>query len=139
MFNVWTEFKIDPEQLAAWQKNRRGCVVDRRLADEKGWKIGERIPLKGTYYPYDLDLEMVGMFDTPKPTGTLWFHWDYLDEGLKQKNAINRRATPERSSPRPSQRVLFPACARRSTIDTPARITRPARRRKPRLLRCSPT
>ena len=72
-FNVWTEFKIDPEQLAAWQKNRRGCVVDRRLADEKGWKIGERIPLKGTYYPYDLDLEIVGLFDTPKPTGTVWF------------------------------------------------------------------
>ncbi len=87
VFNVWPEFKIDPEQLAAWQKNRRGCVVDRRLADEKDWKIGERIPLKGTYYPYDLNLEMVGVFDAPKPTGSLLFHWDYLEEGLKQTNA----------------------------------------------------
>jgi putative ABC transport system permease protein len=87
VFNVWPEFKIDPEQLAAWQKNRRGCVVDRRLAEEKGWKIGDRIPLKGTYYPYDLNLEVVGLFDTPKPTGTVWFNWDYLDEGLKQSSA----------------------------------------------------
>jgi putative ABC transport system permease protein len=87
VFNVWAEFKIDPEQLAAWQKNRRGCVVDRRLGEQQGWKIGERIPLKGTYYPYDLALEMVGVFDAPKPTGSLWFHWDYLEEGLKQQNA----------------------------------------------------
>jgi putative ABC transport system permease protein len=87
VFNVWPEFKIDPEQLAAWQKNRRGCVVDRRLADEKEWKIGDRVPLKGTYYPYDLNLEIVGLYDAPKPTGSLLFHWDYLDEGLKQVNA----------------------------------------------------
>src|SRR5688572_1921807 len=32
VFDVWTEFKIEPAQLRAWQENRRGCVVDRRLA-----------------------------------------------------------------------------------------------------------
>jgi putative ABC transport system permease protein len=31
VFDVWAEFRIAPEQLAAWQKNRRGCVVDRRI------------------------------------------------------------------------------------------------------------
>src|SRR4029078_6831764 len=41
---------------------------------------------KGTYYPYDLNLEVVGLFDSPKPTGTVWFNWDYLDEGLKQSS-----------------------------------------------------
>jgi putative ABC transport system permease protein len=87
VFNVWPELKIDPEQLVAWQKNRRGCVVDGRLAEQQGWKIGEKIPLKGTYYPFDLQLEMVGIFDAPKPTGSLLFNWDYLEEGLKQTNA----------------------------------------------------
>ena len=40
-FEVWSEFKIDPQELAAWRDNRRGCVVDRRLAEQKEWKLGE--------------------------------------------------------------------------------------------------
>lgn len=88
VFNVWNEYVIAPEQMAAWLVNRQGCVVDRRFADQRGWKIGEKIPLKGTYYPYDLQLEMVGVFDAPQPTGSLWFHWEYLEEGLKSKNML---------------------------------------------------
>lgn len=87
VFNVWPEFGITPEQLKAWQENRQGCVVDRRLAEKWGWKIGERIPLKGTYYPFNLDLQLSGTFDSPKNTDSLWFHWKYLDEGLQQLGA----------------------------------------------------
>jgi putative ABC transport system permease protein len=83
-FKVWDEFTIPPDQLAAWQKNRQGCVVDRRMAERRGWEIGERIPLKGTYYPFNLDLELVGIFETPQPVDSLWFHWQYLEEGLKR-------------------------------------------------------
>jgi putative ABC transport system permease protein len=82
-FDVWTEFKIDPAQLKAWRGNRQGCVVDRRLAEQRGWKIGERIPLEGTFYQFHLDLELCGMWDAPQNTGSLWFHWKYLDEGLR--------------------------------------------------------
>lgn len=87
VFQVWEEYSIDPEQLRAWQDNRRGCVVDRRLAEKWGWNIGDRIPLKGTFYPFDLDLELCGTFDSPKNTDSLWFHWIYLDEGLQAQNA----------------------------------------------------
>ncbi len=85
-FNVWSEYTIEPEQLKAWQENRRGCVVDRRLAEKWGWKIGDRIPIKGTFYRFDLDLELCGTFDSPLNTDSLWFHWIYLDEGLQQMN-----------------------------------------------------
>ena len=83
-FDVWDEFTIDPDQLRQWQNDRRACVVDRRLAARRGWKIGERIPLKGTIYRYDLDLVMCGTFDSPTTTDSLWFDWRYLEEGLKQ-------------------------------------------------------
>jgi len=87
VFQVWDEFEIDPKQLADWQDNRQGCVVDRRLAARRGWKIGERIPLQGTFYQFDLDLQLCGTFDSPQNTDSLWFHWAYLDEGLKLKSA----------------------------------------------------
>jgi putative ABC transport system permease protein len=83
-FDVWSEYKIDPEQLAAFQKDRQGCVADRRLAERMGWKIGERIPLKGTFYTFDLDLKLVGVYDAPLNTDSLWFNWYYLDEGLRK-------------------------------------------------------
>ncbi len=84
VFAVWDEYKIDPEQLRAWQDDRRGCVVDRRTAARRKWKIGERIPLQGNIYAFDLDLTLRGVFDSPQATDSLWFHWQYLDEGLKQ-------------------------------------------------------
>jgi putative ABC transport system permease protein len=86
-FKVWDEFTIDPKQLEEWQKTKSGCVVDRRLAAKRNWKIGDKIPIKGTLYPFDLDLVLVGVFDSPKNTDSLWFNWQYLDEGLKAMNA----------------------------------------------------
>jgi putative ABC transport system permease protein len=86
-FKVWEEFSIDPKVLEVWQNTRNGCVVDRRLAEKRDWKIGERIPLKGTYYPFNLDLVLCGVFDSPKNTDSLWFNWQYLDEGLRAMNA----------------------------------------------------
>ena len=34
-----------------------------------------------------LDLVLCGMFDSPKNTDSLWFHWEYFDEGLRKTNA----------------------------------------------------
>ncbi len=84
VFDVWDELTIDPQQLATWQDERQGCVVDRRLAEKRQWQIGDRIPLQGTFYPVDLDLKLVGVFDAPQYTDSLWFHWLYLDEELKK-------------------------------------------------------
>ncbi len=87
LFQVWEEYSIDPAQLSAWQKERQGCVADRQLAEKRGWKIGDRIRIKGTFYTFDLDLQLCGVFDAPQYTDTILFHWTYLDEGLKQMKA----------------------------------------------------
>jgi putative ABC transport system permease protein len=86
-FNVWDEFKIAPEELKAWQEDNQGCVADRTLAEQQGWKIGDKIPLRSTFYTFPLDLTLVGLFDAPNNTGQIWFHWKYLDEGLRNLKA----------------------------------------------------
>ena len=87
VFDVWDEYQIDPEQLRRWLDTRTGCVVDRKTAQRRGWKIGQRIPLKGNIYPFDLDLTLCGVYDSPLSSDALWFHWEYLEQGLKQMNA----------------------------------------------------
>lgn len=113
VFDVWNEMTIDPKQLEEFQKTRNGCVVDRRLAEKRGWKIGERIPLQGTFYQFDLDLVLCGSFDSPQDTGSLWFNWLYLDEGMRAMNAartgnsgtIFARVTQSESMASVSQRI----------------------------------
>ena len=48
-----------------------------------GWKVGDRIPLQGAIYPTDLDLQLVGTYEAPSNTGSLWFNWTYLDEQFR--------------------------------------------------------
>lgn len=86
VFDVWPEYGIDPEQMAKFKNERQACVADRRLAERMNWQIGDRVRLKGTFYTFNLDLELVGLFDAPQNTDSLWFNWYYLDQGLKSAN-----------------------------------------------------
>ena len=61
IIKVYSEFKMPADQLAAWQRDRAGVVVDSELAKKYGWKLGDRIVLKGTIYPVDLELTIRGI------------------------------------------------------------------------------
>lgn len=84
IFDVWSEVKIPPEQLEEFKEYRQACVVDRALAKRLGLRIGDRIPLQGTFYPFNLDLRLVGIYDPPETTLSLYFNLKYLDDGLRQ-------------------------------------------------------
>ena len=82
IFTVMTDFKIPPDQLEAWQHDQAGAVVDSELAKKFGWKVGDRIVLKGTIFPMDLELTIRGIFTAPQPTITLYFNWKYVEEAI---------------------------------------------------------
>jgi putative ABC transport system permease protein len=86
LLTVWFEFRLDPAQFAQWKATRNGCIIDRRNAMRRGWKIGEHIPLKGNNYAVDLDLVLCGIYDGPEFINDLYFHYDYLNELLRAKN-----------------------------------------------------
>jgi putative ABC transport system permease protein len=82
IFNVMTDFRIPPDQLEAWQHDQAGCVVDSDLAKKFGWKVGDRITLKGTIFPVNLELTIRGIFTPPQPSITLYFNWKYVEEAV---------------------------------------------------------
>jgi len=61
-FDVAADKIMPPEQLAAWKKDRAGCVVDADLARRHNWKIGDRVTLQGTIFPTNLDLTIRGIY-----------------------------------------------------------------------------
>ena len=88
IFDVLKDFHIPPDQLEAWKKDRAGAVVDTELAKKFGWKIGDRIHIKGTIFPLDLELTIRGMFTTEQPTETLYFNNTYIDEGYPRVKGL---------------------------------------------------
>jgi putative ABC transport system permease protein len=81
-FKIYPEFQMPADQVTAWQRDRAGVVVDSELAKKYGWKIGDRITLKGTIYPVNLDLTIRGIYSAPQPTQSVYFHWKYVEEAV---------------------------------------------------------
>jgi putative ABC transport system permease protein len=94
--NYFAQFATDPEeyfdvaadkimpadQLAAWKRDRAGCVVDANLAKKHNWKIGDHIILQGTIFPTNLDLTLRGIYTIDPPNSGLYFHTKYLEESV---------------------------------------------------------
>ncbi len=85
--NIYPDYLLPEEDRAAFLKDRKGCIVGRKLADQYGFKVGDIIPLKGTIYPGNWELVVRGIYDGKQSTtntATLFFHWDYVNETMKK-------------------------------------------------------
>ena len=90
---LYPEFILPADQKEAFIRDRKGCIVGKKLADKYGWRIGTLITLKGTIFPGQWEFVLRGIY-RGKEKGTeervLMFQWDYLNETLKK--TIPRRA-----------------------------------------------
>ncbi|MFZ0798684.1 MAG: FtsX-like permease family protein [Terriglobales bacterium] len=82
ILEIFTDFKIPPDQLLAWQRDRAGAIVDDQLAKKYGWKLGDRIVIKGTIYPVDLELTIRGIYTAPETTESIYFNQKYVEEAV---------------------------------------------------------
>jgi len=81
-FDVAADKVLPAEQIAAWKRDRAGCVVDVALADKFHWKLGDHVHLQGTIFPTNLDLTIRGIYTIDPPTSGLFFHTKYLEESV---------------------------------------------------------
>lgn len=82
-FRSYPEFVVPPEQLKAFRADRQGCVVGRGLAKRFGWRIGDRIPLRGTIWTGTWEFNLRGIYDGKRAeddVNQFWFRYDYLEE-----------------------------------------------------------
>lgn len=86
IFSIYDEFVVAPQQLKDFEADKAGCVIGRKLANDRGWKVGDSLPLKGDIYPFNLNLTIRGIYDGPtnRNLRICFFHYDYLEEGLKR-------------------------------------------------------
>ena len=80
---MFTEFVIPDDQWQAFLADREGCIIGEGLAKRFHWKLGDRLPIKGTIFPGTWEFNVRGIYRgkrTQDDTTQFWFHWDYLDE-----------------------------------------------------------
>jgi|SRR5579862_2339762 len=83
---MYPEFTVGNNEWQAFVADRQGAIVGEKTAKKYNWKVGDRVPMKGTIYPGTWEFNIDGIYHGSKPqedTSQFWFHWKYLDESLQ--------------------------------------------------------
>jgi len=86
---MYPEYRVPEDELRAFLRDRKGAVIGRKLAERYGFKIGDTIPLQGTIYPGTWTFTVRAIYDgadAKVDASQLLFHWDYLNETMKQRS-----------------------------------------------------
>jgi putative ABC transport system permease protein len=88
---MYHEVEVPPDQQKAWFADRTGVIIGIDLARRYNWKIGDRIPLQGTFFrppdgrPWEFTVD--GIYDS-KARGfdktQLFFNYKYLEETIQE-------------------------------------------------------
>jgi len=88
LLDVYSEIRTSEAEKQAWFADRQGALIGDALAKKEGWKVGDKVTLKGTIYPGDWTFNIRGIYTTTTTNvdrSTLWFHWNYLNESLPER------------------------------------------------------
>ncbi len=88
LFRIYSQIMSAPaDEIAAAARLRTGAIVGRALARQKGWKIGDRIPLRALNIrradgSADWVFDIVGIYDRDQPDTAMWVvaNYDYINE-----------------------------------------------------------
>ena len=90
---MYPEYRLADADRLAFLRDKKGCLVGRKLADTYGFKTGDIVALKGTIFPGNWEFIVRGIYEGTEPktdTSQFFFHWDYLNETLRR--TVPRRA-----------------------------------------------
>jgi putative ABC transport system permease protein len=88
VFKMYPEIVIPPDQFEAYVQDRQGAVVGVRLAEKYGWKIGDKVTLRGTIYPGDWTFNVRAIYHSTSKAvdeSSMWFQWKYMNESLPER------------------------------------------------------
>ncbi len=86
-FRVRPEISLPADQQQAFAHLRTAAIASSDLAKRMNWKVGEKIFLTGDIFPVNPELTLVGIFDDPNTSETLFFSQTYLREMLGSASA----------------------------------------------------
>jgi len=80
---IYDEFVVPEDQWQAFLADKQGAIVGKSTAERFGFKVGDRVPIKGAIFPGDWEFNVRGIYTGKRPNDDLtqfWFRYDYLKE-----------------------------------------------------------
>ena len=84
---MFPEFLVPDDQWKTYIDDREGAIVGEDLVKRFHWKVGDRIPIKGTIFPGTWEFNIRSIYHGSRPqddTTQFWFHYKYLEERQNQ-------------------------------------------------------
>ncbi len=84
---MFPEFIVPDDRWKAFIDDREGAIVGQDLVKRFHWKVGDRVPIKGTIFPGTWEFNIDGIYKGSRPqddTTQFWFHYKYLEERQNQ-------------------------------------------------------
>ena len=89
---VYSDAGMTEADIEAWKKDRQACVIGYGVAENNGWKVGDRLVLESSVPPYlQLEFHVVKIMRSESRANVLYFRRDFLAESLKAADS-NRYA-----------------------------------------------
>jgi putative ABC transport system permease protein len=85
---VYPEFDIPEEQWQNFVKDRQGAIAGAATAKRFGWKVGDRIPIKGTFLGGVWEFNLDGIYHGTRQADDetqFWFQWKRLEEQVPER------------------------------------------------------
>jgi putative ABC transport system permease protein len=90
-FEVYPDYGLTKPMIAAFESTRTGVLVGASLAKRFGWKVGDKLPVKGSIFPDKATgettwiFDIVGIYEVPTAQSRaleqqVMLRWKYFDE-----------------------------------------------------------
>jgi putative ABC transport system permease protein len=86
---LFPDWGLTPEQWEQFKKLRTACVVGSDTMKRFNLKVGQQIILKGTVYPFDVTLNIVGEMTGKSQRTFIYFRRDYLEEAAGRPGFVS--------------------------------------------------
>lgn len=90
LFVINPEIQIADDQKQAFLHERTGCIAGKDLIEKFNWKLGDRITLVGDIWPVTLELKLVGIYESPLDSASMYFNSVYPREALRAAGVTRR-------------------------------------------------
>ena len=86
---MWPDWGISPEQFEQFKKIRTAALVGEETMKRFHLHLGQQIQLRGTLYPFNVTLQIVGTIGGKAPPNFLLFRRDYLEEAAGRPGVVD--------------------------------------------------
>jgi putative ABC transport system permease protein len=85
---MYPELQVSDEQWNNFLKDRQAAIAGEATAKRFGWKVGDRIPIKGTFLPGVWEFNLAGIYHGSRQADDetqFWFHWELFEEKVPDR------------------------------------------------------